>query len=67
MLHVLPVILFFLLDSPHSLWQVCIMSNAEGWTLFNSSNVCTLFVRNATILEMISCVINEVCKACLER
>ena len=54
MLHVLPVILFFLLDTPHNLWQVCIMSNAEGWTLCNTSNVCAPFVRNATILKMIS-------------
>ena len=30
MIHVLPAILFFLLDTPQSLWQVCIMSNAEG-------------------------------------
>ena len=58
MLHVLPVILFFLLDTPHNLWQVCIMSNAEGCTLCNTSNVCAPFVRNATTLEMISLVIN---------
>ena len=54
MLHVLPVILFFLLEIPHNLWKVCIMSNAEGWTLCNTSNVFAPFVRNATILEMIS-------------
>ena len=58
MLHVLPVILFFLLDTPHKLWQVCIMSNAEGCTLYNTSNVCALFVRNATTFEIISSVIN---------
>ena len=54
MLHVLPVILFFLLDTPHNLWQVCIMSNAEGCTRCNTSNVYGPFVRNATTLEMIS-------------
>ena len=54
MLHVLQVILFCLLDTPQNLWQVCIMSNAEGWTLCNTSNVCAPFFRNAAILEMIS-------------
>ena len=54
MLHVLPVIVFFLLDTPHNLWQVCLTSNAEGCTLCNTANVCAPFVSNATTLEMIS-------------
>ena len=58
MLHVLPVILFFLLDTAHNLWQVCIMSNAEGCSPCITSNVCAPFVRNTTTLEMISWVIN---------
>ena len=67
MLHVPPVIVFCLLDTPHRLRQVCIMSNAEGCILCNTSNVYAPFVRNATTLEMICGVINEICKACLER
>ena len=54
MLHVLPVILFFLLDTPNNLSQVCIMSSAEICSLCNTFNVCAPFVRNATTLEMIS-------------
>ena len=67
MFPVLVVILFFLLDTPHNLWQVCIMSNAEECTQCNTSNVCASFVRNATTLEMIYSFINYICKACLER
>ena len=54
MLHVPPVILFFFLGTPHRLRQVCIMSNAEGCTLCNTSKVCAPFVRNAATLETIS-------------
>ena len=46
--------LFILLDTPHKSWQVCIMSNAEGCTLCNTSNLCAPFVRIATTFEMIS-------------
>ena len=51
MLHVPPVIFFFSLDTPHSFQQVSLISNAEGCTLCNTSNICAPFVRKATTLE----------------
>ena len=46
MLHVPPVIFLFFLDTPHSFWQVSIISNVEGCTLCKTSNGCARFVRN---------------------